>query len=537
MKRFTLTLFIIAALTFVMLPVISLAQNQSADKEEKQFKPEVTKATRHDVSKPLREMIPLKAGKARKYENPMNFAGKNVAPDQVDGALQSTAFANVPVTNGLNFEGVGEGLAGYNVNVAPPDTTGDVGLTQYVQWVNLSFAVFDKSNGVMVYGPAAGNTLWTGFGGQCEVQNDGDPLVQYDQLANRWVLSQFAVSVAPFRQCVAVSTTSDATGSYNRYEFTYGNDLNDYGKLGVWPDAYYITYNMFANGATFSGSRVCALDRAAMIAGSPTASQQCFHLSGIGSVLPSDLDGPTLPPAGSPNYMLTDAANALTMWRFHVDWVTPANSSLTGPVNIPVAAFSHPCPTTSRGACVPQPSTTQKLESLADRLMYRLAYRNFGTHQSLVVNQAVKVGTNKKSTRTGVRWYELRNPNGPVTVHQQSTYSPGTNEWRWMGSGAMDKQGNLAVGYSISNTTALRPTIRFAARNVSDPLSTLSSEVNLLTGTGSQLRNLARWGDYSTLSVDPSDDCTMWYTNEYLSTDGTFNWRTRIASFKLAACQ
>jgi hypothetical protein len=537
MKRFTLTLFIVAALTFVMLPIISSAQNQSSNKEEKRFKPEVTKATRHDVSKPLREMMPLKAGKARKYENPMNFAKKGAASDQQDGALQSTAFPNVAVTAGLNFEGVGEGLVGYNVNVAPPDTTGDVGDTQYVQWVNLSFAVFNKSSGVMVYGPAAGNTLWTGFGGQCEVQNDGDPIVQYDQLANRWVMTQFAVSVAPFRQCVAVSTTSDATGTYNRYEFTYGNDLNDYPKLGVWPDAYYITYNMFANGATFTGSRLCALDRTAMIAGSP-ATQQCFHLNGIGSVLPSDLDGPTLPPVGSPNYMLTDANNALTMWRFHVDFVTPANTSLTGPVNIPVAAFSHPCPTTQRGACVPQPSTNQKLESLADRLMYRLAYRNFGTHQSLVVNQAVKVGTNKPSTRTGIRWYELRNPNGnPPTVHQQSTYSPGTADWRWMGSAAMDKQGNFAVGYSISNSTALRPTIRFAARNVTDPLSTLSSEVNLLTGTGSQLPNLARWGDYSTLSVDPSDDCTMWYTNEYLSTNGTFNWHTRIASFKLAACQ
>ena len=406
-----------------------------------------------------------------------------------------------------------------------------------MQWVNLSFAVFNKNTGVMVYGPAAGNTLWTGFGGQCEVQNDGDPLVQYDQLANRWVMSQFAVSVAPFRQCVAVSTTSDATGTYNRYEFTYGNDLNDYGKLGVWPDAYYITYNMFANGATFSGSRVCALDRAAMIAGT-AATQQCFHLNGIGSVLPSDLDGPTLPPAGSPNYMLTDANNALTMWRFHVDWATPANTTLTGPVNIPVAAFSHPCPTTQRGACVPQPGTNQKLESLADRLMYRLAYRNFGTHQSLVVNQAVKVGNNKKNTKTGIRWYELRNPNGPVTVHQQSTYSPGTGvDWRWMGSAAMDKQGNLAVGYSISNSTALRPTIRFAARDATDPLSTLSSEVNLLTGTGSQLPNLARWGDYSTISVDPVDDCTMWYTNQYLSVSGTFNWHTRIANLQAGTCQ
>jgi hypothetical protein len=539
MRRLTLTLSIISALTFVMLPVFTSAQNQSAaDKAPKQSNPDISAAVRHDTSKPLREIMPLAPKKAREYENPMNFVKKNVPADQVDGAVQASAFASVPVTNGLNFEGIGEGLAGYNVNVAPPDTTGDVGLTQYVQWVNLSFAVFDKATGVKTYGPAAGNTLWSGFGGPCQTSNDGDPLVQYDQLANRWVMSQFAVDSTPYRQCVAVSTTSDATGTYNRYEFTYGNDFPDYGKLGVWPDGYYITYNMFPGGSSFGGTKICAFDRARMLAGL-SATQQCFQLStAFGSVLPADLDGSTAPPAGAPNYLVNDSTNALNFWKFHVDWTTPANTTLTGPISIPVAAFSHPCPNTNRGACVPQPSTSQKLETLADRMMYRFAYRNFGTHESLVVNQAVKIGTNKKNIITGIRWYELRDPgNNPPTVFQQSTYSPDSGNWRWMGSAAMDKQGNLAVGYSISNSSSLRPTIRFAARNVTDPLSTLSSEINLFTGTGSQTQTLARWGDYSTLSVDPSDDCTMWYTNEYLAVNGTFNWHTRIASFKLAACQ
>ncbi|HUS09065.1 MAG TPA: hypothetical protein VMZ30_01275 [Pyrinomonadaceae bacterium] len=547
MRRFTLTLFLVSALTLATLPLISSAQNQSAtDRAPIQLRPEVTNAVRHDTSKPLREMMPLKAGKAREYENPMNFSRKNVPADQKDGAVQSSAVLSVPIVTGLNFEGIGEGLPGYNVNVAPPDTTGDVGgptsnpqspTGQYVQWVNLSFAVFDKASGVMIYGPAAGNTLWSGFGGPCQTTNNGDPIVQYDQIANVWVLTQFAVASAPYRQCVAVSQTSDATGAYNRYEFTYANALNDYPKLGVWPDAYYITYNIFNNGATYGGPKVCALDRARMIAGL-SATQQCFQLStAFGSLLPADVDGPTLPPAGAPNYMISDGTNALSLWKFHVDWVTPANTTLTGPVNIPVAAFAHPCPTTQRGACVPQPSTNQKLESLADRLMYRFAYRNFGTHESLVVNQAVKVGTNKPTTRTGIRWYELRNPGGsPPTVFQQSTYAPDTGFWRWMGSAAMDKDGNLAVGYSISDSSSLRPTLRFAARAVGDPLNTLSSEQNLFTGTGSQTQNLARWGDYSTLSVDPSDDCTMWYTNEYLAVNGTFNWHTRIASFKLGTC-
>ena len=547
MKRKLVASLTLAAFGAVfVLPSLVYGQRGKTDAAQRQSKPIVT-AARHDTSRPLREIAPLKAGKARKYENPMNFAKRDAPTDQPDGAVQAVTGLSVPVTAGLNFEGIGEGLPGYNVNVAPPDTTGDVGgptanpqspTGQYVQWVNLSFAVFDKATGNMIYGPAAGNTLWAGFGGPCQTENDGDPIVQYDQMANRWVLTQFAVSSQPYRQCVAVSTTSDATGSYNRYEFLYGNQLNDYGKLGVWPDAYYITYNMFANAGAFSGTWACALDRARMLAGL-SATQQCFNLgTSYGSVLPSDVDGPVPPPAGAPNYLLNDGTNALNFWRFHVDWVTPANTTLTGPASIAVAAFSHPCPTTNRGACVPQPSTSQKLESLADRLMYRLAYRNFVTHESLVVNQAVRVGTGKKDTRTGIRWYELRNPSaGTPTVHQQSTYAPDTGNWRWMGSAAMDKQGNLAVGYSISNSTSLRPTIRFAARAATDPLNTLSSETNIFTGTGSQTQTLARWGDYSTLSVDPIDDCTMWYTNEYLAVSGTYNWHTRISSFKLAGCQ
>ncbi len=548
-RKLVASLTLLAFVAVLVLPTLIYAQRGETHSPpgapQQQLKPVVTQS-RHDLSRPLRDIAPLVPGKARKYENPMNFAKKRPASDQPDGAVQSVTGPSVPVTAGHNFEGIGNGMPGFSVTVAPPDTTGDVGgpttnpqspTGQYVQWVNLSFAVFDKATGTKIYGPAAGNTLWAGFGGPCQTENDGDPIVQYDQLAQRWVLTQFAVSSAPYRQCVAVSQTSDATGAYNRYEFLYGNQLNDYGKLGVWPDAYYITYNMFLNGGSFSGTWACALDRNRMLAGL-SATQQCFQLgTAFGSILPADVDGPTPPPVGAPNYLLNDGTNALNLWKFHVDWVTPANTTLTGPTSIPVAAFTHPCPTTTRGACVPQPSTQQKLESLADRLMYRLAYRNFVTHENLVVNQAVKVGTNKKNTRTGIRWYELRNLTAAVpTVHQQSTYAPDTDNWRWMGSAAMDKQGNLAVGYSISNSSSLRPTIRFAARAATDPLHTLSSETNIFTGSGSQTQSLARWGDYSTLSVDPVDDCTMWYTNEYLATNGTWNWRTRISSFKLAAC-
>ncbi|MBA3689125.1 MAG: hypothetical protein H0W81_09900 [Chloroflexi bacterium] len=234
-----------------------------------------------------------------------------------------------------------------------------------------------------------GNALWTGFGGGCEANNDGDPIAQWDKAASRWVMTQFSVSTKPFLQCVAVSTTSNATGSYNRYAFSYGNvQFNDYPKLGVWPDPYYISYNIFNNGLTFAGSKACALDRAAMLIGA-AATQQCYQLSSsFGGLLPSDLDGSIAPPGGSPNFFMNFGANSLNLWKFHVDWASPGNSTFRGPTNIAVAAFTPACG--NGGTCVPQPSTQQKLDTLGDRLMYRLAYRAFADgHEALVVNYSV----------------------------------------------------------------------------------------------------------------------------------------------------
>jgi hypothetical protein len=283
---------------------------------------------------------------------------------------------------------------------------------------------------------------------------------------------------------------------------------------------------------TFLGARICAYDRLMMLAGLP-ATQQCFQLtSSFGGLLPSDLDGPlSPPPAGAPNYFVNFGSNSLNLWRFHVDFIAPGNTMLTGPINIPVAAFSPAC---NGGACVPQLGTRQKLDSLGDRLMYRLAYRNVPLGvETLVVNHAIAAGA-RKSRSTGVRWYELRNPAGTPTVFQQGTYAPDAT-FRWMGSAAMDKVGNIAIGYSVSSGK-IHPGIRIAARAATDPPGTLGLEQSIIEGTGSQLRNLNRWGDYSALSVDPVDDCTFWYTNEYLKADGTFNWSTRIANFKLPGC-
>lgn len=453
-----------------------------------------------------------------------------------DSAVQGSSV-NSPAapTLGSGVLGLGDRFTGpqgsFTVNSAPPDTSGAVGATQYVQVVNSGLAIFDKATKAVTYGPVATNTLWRGFGGPCEANNDGDAVVVYDKAAGRWVISQFAVTAAPYFQCVAVSKTSDATGGYWLYAFPYGSSFPDYPKMGVWPDAYYITFNMF-NGNTFQGAKLCAYDRAKMLSGA-AANQQCFQLgTTYGGVLPADVDGSTAPPAGAPNYLLNFTSNTLNLWKFHADWANSANTTLTGPTAIPVASFSPAC---AGGTCVPQLNTRQKLDSLADRLMYRLAYRNFGDHESLVVTHSVKVGTTTKNPFTGVRWYEIRSPGSTPVVFQQSTYSP-DNTFRWMGSAAMDKFGNLAVGYSASST-AIYPQIRYTGRLATDPLNTLQAEATIASGMGAQSgSNLNRWGDYSTMTLDPTDDCTFWYSTEYELATGAFNWSTRIASFKFPSC-
>lgn len=502
---------------------------------------EVSAAAHSDVSPPLRSIKSAQSpGAEQLRERPLRPIPHNeLATNGPDTAVQTAPTTKVAAATGLSFPGVGQGDYGFSDQYAPPDTNGAVGATQYVQWVNGSFAVFNKGTGALVLGPVAGNSVWAGFGGGCETNNDGDPIVQYDKAAGRWILTQFSVSTVPYLQCVAVSTDEDATGSYNRYAFSYGNtQFPDYPKLGVWPDAYYLSFNIFNNGRTFAGAKVCALDRNSMLAGA-TASQQCFQLStSYGGLLPSDLDGSTPPPAGSPAFYLNFGTNALNFWRFHVDWTNSANSTLTGPTSIPVATFTPAC---NGGACIPQPGTRQQLDSLADRLMYRLAYRKFSDHESLVVNHSVAVGSNKKSMVASVRWYELRNTNGSTlgsgtpTVYQQGTLSALDGIFRWMGSIAMDKFGNIALGYSASSSSVF-PSVRYTGRVATDALGTMAAETVVMAGGGSQLPNLNRWGDYSAMTVDPVDDCTFWYTNEYLKTNGTFNWSTWINSFQLPGC-
>src|SRR6266850_3013377 len=483
---------------------------------------ELLQEIQHDISPPLRDIKPLlrPVGPPEAKEIRLLHPPREVKR-MPDAAMQTSTLANISTTAGVNFDGVAANGS------APPDTNGSAGATQFVEWVNTEFAVYDKT-GKLLLGPVAGNTLWSGFGGPCETNNDGDIIVLYDKLNNRWVMSQLSVHGGLFYQCVAVSTTSDATGSFARYAFQQPK-FNDYPKLGVWRDAYYVSYNMFDSITGFQGPRLCAMDAAAMRAGS-AATQQCFQLANtFDGLLPSDVDGTTPPPAGEPAFFIGFNINnlgSLDLWRFHVDFTAPANSTLTGPAILAVSPFNEAC---GGGTCVPQSGTSQQLDSLGDRVMYRLAYRNFGSHESLVVNHSITAGS-----VVGVRWYEIQSPAANPVVFQSGTFAPDSS-YRWMGSIAMDKAGNIALGYSVSSSS-LHPAIRYTGRVPGDPLGTMETETSIIEGPGSQTNFLHRWGDYSSMSVDPVDDCTFWYSSEYLPSDGSFNWRTRIASFKFPGC-
>jgi hypothetical protein len=521
---------VLGAVALCILLALAAGSSSAArsDKPQKEDSGEVA----HDVSPPLRDIAPAPTDhKKEKKEKEPKHGLPVPAQSPSDPVIQSSPGQASAPALGVGFDGVGQGFSGpqgsFTVDSAPPDPNSAVGPNRIVELVNASFAIFDKS-GTAVYGPVPTNTLWSGFGGGCQSNDDGDATVAYDRIADRWVISQLSVSTTPFLLCVAVSTSPDPTGSYYRYAFSYAN-FPDYPKLGVWPDAYYTTFNQFnSSGTTFLGPEVCAWDRAKMLAGQ-AATQQCFSLSSsYGSLLPSDLDGSRLPPTGSPNYVLSFGTNVLQLWKFHVDWATSSNTTLTGPTNIPVASFSPAC--NGGGTCIPQPGTSNQLDSLADRLMYRLAYRNLGDHESLVVSHSVTAGSS-----VGVRWYELRSPNTTPTVYQQGTYAP-DSAYRWMGSIAMDQNGDIALGYSVSSSS-IGPSIRYTGRLSGDTLGQMTQgEGTIVNGSGSQNGGLSRWGDYTSMSVDPSDDCTFWYTDEYLASTGSFNWHTRIGSFKFPGC-
>ena len=554
---------VIILLTLLISPLgpVSAAPAKSQLHQQDTAQPgmQVVKASFVGVSRPLRTMTGLKTSppEATGFLTRMQdrFKLPKALSQETGGGLDASIVQTGPVLNRMpaanaNFEGVNN-ISG----VLPPDTQGDIGADPvtgtkyYVQWVNLNFQIWDVTSPtapVSLFGPVAGNTLWAGTGTICDSNNDGDPITLFDHLANRWMMSQFALSFPNnFHQCIAVSQTADPTGAWYLYDFkTSSVNMNDYPHFGVWPDGYYMSVNQF-NGSTFNftGAGVAVFERSAMLLGLP-ATMIYINTGAVtnkyGGMLPSDLDGPG-PAAGTPNYFmewddstwLSDPADTLRIWEFKTDWSVPTNSTFglnsSYDPNLMIAT-ANVDPDISG---IPQPGTSQVLDTLSDRLMYRLQYRDFGSYQTLVGNHTVDANGADKA---GIHWFELRDSGSGFALNQQGVYAPDEDN-RWMASAAMDISGDIALGFSASNSTTTYPSIRYTGRLSADPAGSMpQGEATLIAGSGHQTHPAARWGDYSMLSVDPVDNCTFWYTNEYIQTSGTADWQTRIGSFKFPSC-
>ncbi len=436
---------------------------------------------------------------------------------------------------GVGFEGPQGAAAGRN----PSDNSLAVGPAHVVQIVNSRLAVFDKQ-GKVLYGAVPTNTIFKGFGGICEARNNGDAVVRYDQLAGRWlyVMPIFGRipdrPEEPYSMCYAVSTGADPLGPYYRYEFRR-KLFPDYPRPAVWPDGYYVPSS---TGDTVIQKHACAVDREKMLRGAE-ATEQCVIIDGVNFLNNADIDGQEVPPPGSPNIMMADGGTQLHeqfeddgiyTWQLHIDWQTPANTKVTGPVKIAVAPYHYLC-NGQLTSCVPQPDTTRRLDAQGDKLMQRLVYRRRGATESILALHSV----NTAAGGGGVRWYEFRleGPSRTVKLHQQSTYAP-DGFYRWMGSIGMDREGNIGMGYSFGGVPNFAGQ-RFAARLDADPPGVLALHETLLAEGEASQTNTLRWEDYATTAMDPSDDCTFWYVGDYLKKNAT-NYSSRIGAFRLPGC-
>ncbi|MEO8670728.1 MAG: hypothetical protein ABI411_05385 [Tahibacter sp.] len=508
-----------------------------------------------DISPPLRSMTPIAVpsgplkGSERELEEMPSGLEWLTVPNGPDPVVQSRTGPLATIPNPLISFDAQSNIGGVN----PPDPVGDVGPNHYVAMANSSFQIFNKS-GVSVFGPVNINTLWSGFGGACQTENSGDPVVLYDQLADRWLITQFTSAGPNYFNCVALSQSGDPTGAYYRYAFTTGTNFPDYPKYGVWADAYYISTREFAQPAnTFAGVGAYAINRTQMLAGNPNPTVVSFLVppgaapfnTGDG-LLPADLDGLSLPPGGSPEYYMgsMDAGgpysapqDALTLWKFTVNFTTPASSSFALASTIPTATMDtvYPCTPTAR-ECLPQQGTATKIDILSyrQRPLHRLAYRNFGDHESLVTNQSVEAA----ASLAGIRWWEVRSPNATPSIFQEGTYAPGVTDGvhRWNASAAMDSSGNIGMGFSATSPTMF-PSIWYTGRLSGDTPGTMpQGEGVIMTGTGSNTAGGNRWGDYTSINLDPTDDCTFWYVNQYTPVTSASGWRLRVGSFRFNQC-
>lgn len=451
----------------------------------------------------------------------------------------------------LSFDGIAnfDNVTIFNLLILPPDMNGDVGPDHYVQAVNSLIRIYDKS-GKPLLPPFRISTLFAPLGTVCSTRNDGLPVVLYDQLADRWLISQVCSAFPPFRQMVAISKSGDPTGEYFAYEFVMPNvKINDFPKFGVWTDAYYMTTDEYL-GSDYTGSGAFAFDREKMIAGDPTAGYVYFGLNMTTPIrrrgfLPSDLDGLRPPPPGTPgifaSYTATeygDPADTIRLFEFDADFDDGFASTFTERNESPIAVAPFD-PTSPEGRPdIAQPPPGEFLDSQSDRLNHRLAYRNFGSHESLVVNQTVRTSPIGSIYRAGVRVYELRNSAGGFQPFVDATIGDASVS-RWIASAAQDHEGNLAVQYNLANEDK-KPSILYTGRLADDPQGAFRTEATLIDGTGVQKAFGWRWGEYSGLSADPADDCTFWLTNAYYSQESEqwsdLGWLTRIGRFKFAEC-
>jgi hypothetical protein len=561
--------YCIASIRFVSLLAVALLFSAGAQAAEIS----VGEAIRHDTSPPMSNVaVSRNKSSGENRQVPIMKREKyGRFPDLAtpDGGLQSqTAQASQlgptpgPIVSepGLSEDDNAAVIGG---RIVPPDVNGDIGLDDagnriYVQYINSVWGVFDV-NGTLREGPFAGNTFWQGFGGPCEANNDGDPVVLYDDGAGRWLFSQFSINEGI--QCVAISTTSDPLGPFHRYAFqvTPGGN-NDYPKLGVWDDgttgsngqsAYTFTLRDFGGaGGSFSVS-AGVMERDAMLAGDPASfvkfSNSCNNVDCIEGQLPPHLAGPT-PPAGTcPTFWAAvdaaydDSPYANDGYRNHtlcVDWSNTGTSTYTeGPLVVAGSNFDR---LLGKGrspgfsTCIDPVRGGEKLDCLAAFTMNRVQYRWFVDQASVVFNTTVDAGND----RGGIRWAETRSANGDSgwTLGQDGTFAPNDGIERWMGSIAQDGNGNMALGYSATSRD-LFPSVRYTSRTAADTPGTMAGgEASCHEGTGAQTSSYNRWGDYSSMSIDPTDDCTFWYTQEYYETTGSFDFKTRICSFQVGSC-
>lgn len=462
--------------------------------------------------------------------------------DGFHGSVEGVQDADAPSVQAMPPATSFDGLSG---TAKPPDTVGDVGPNHYVEMVNFSVGVYTKA-GVNLLTTSIGS-IFTGLPGvhNCETSY-GDPVVIHDQLANRFVLMQFTSS-APFFLCVAVSQTADPTGAYWLYAFSTGVNFPDYPKLSLWSGSYLASTREF-NGAVFAGVGTYALQRSQMLVGGAAVALKVLLTTAGGAwrpgdgLLPADLDGTALPPNPNIGYFIgtmDDGAglgapfDGVNVFWLRYDFTT-LTATLTLAASLPTAAIDtiYPCAPTSRD-CIDQMGTAQKLDILSyrQRPMYRAAYRRFPTYESIVTNQSAEFVFGGVS-RAGLRWWEIRGVGTAPVLAQEGPWagSAAAPTHRWMGSMAQDRRANMAVGYSFSAPTAF-PGIRYAGRLATDPLNVLpQGEAVIINGTGAQTGS-ARWGDYTSMNIDPVDDCTFWYVGQYYSVTGG-TWRTRIAHFR-----